>query len=292
MIVVKLWGGLGNQLFEYAYGFAIAKRTGEKLYLDTSWFAKQNLRSPEILKMKIRYDNIGDFSENKPVIRLLNSRIPNILMRIPPFACYKVGEIHYLKESRYRYDERIQKYSIPCSYLDGYWQCPKYFDEIRPELLDMYTPKEMSDRAKEICDNLMNKNSCAIHVRRGDYRKKRRFYSRLQMIGDTYYHDAITLMSQIGCDFYLFSNGIDEASNMIEGITGFAPNVLCKGKEFDALEEWMMMRSCQNQIIGNSTFSWWCAYLNDHDGKRVFAPNKYMGNDNIIPEKWEKLPVE
>lgn len=292
MITVKLWGGLGNQMFQYAYGYQLSKKTGGQLVLDVSWFSTQKLRKPEILDMNIEYDRVEETWNQSTGIRWANKKIHNILLRIPEFKVYRIGEYNYLKEARYHYLSQIRDYCKGDTYVDGYWQCPRYFDDIREDLIVMFTPKELSDEVKLISRELMDHNTCAVHVRRGDYRKKRRIYSRLQAIGVQYYEAALKRPIEKDCELYVFSNGPKEAKELVESITGKSTICLADTLQINALEEWYLMRACQNQVIGNSTFSWWAAYLNNYKEKLVCAPNKYMGNDDIIPQAWLTFPVE
>lgn len=292
MIIIKLWGGLGNQLFQYAFGYQLAKKTKEKIVLDISWFQTQNMRKPEILDMKIEYDYIEKTWCTNPKIKKANGRILNLLLRIPRFHIFKMAGMNYLKEARYRYLPELDAYNEKNTYVDGYWQCARYFDNVKSDLIEMYVPKKISKDVELLSEKLRNSNSCAIHVRRGDYRVKKRIYSRLQAVGDIYYRNALNAMKDCFCEYYLFSNGIEDASNLICDVTGNKPNVVNEDRRFTTLEEWYLLRSCKNQIIGNSTFSWWAAYLNTNNSKKVFAPNRYMGNDNIIPPDWETFDVE
>ena len=291
MITVKLWGGLGNQLFQYAYAYKIAKNINTKLALDISWFKRQKLRSPEILGLKIKYDEIFELWDTNYWVRMANWRIPNILLRIPEYARYKIGNLVYLKESRFRYSKKVDCFYDDNAYLDGYWQCPVYFANLTDEIRSLYVPKEISEEAVILGEKLKLTNSCAIHVRRGDYGQKKKFYSRLQVIGEDYYNRAIKHVLSNNFIFYLFSNDIEKASVLIKAVTGKQPVIINGDRMFTTLEEWYLMKCCQNQIIGNSTFSWWAAYLNDNKNKIVCAPSDYMGNDDILPKNWLKFAV-
>lgn len=292
MIIIKLWGGLGNQMFQYAFGYQLAKKTNSEIVLDVSWFTQQNMREPEILKFRIEYSEIKRVWEDNGTIAFLNRPYPNRLIRIPGFARYRISGMDYLKESRYSYSEKIAEYGGDSVYLDGYWQCPKYFEAEENDLRHMYIPKQISDEVFEIGEKMRHENSVALHVRRGDYPKKRLWYSRLLALDDEYYKQAVREMEERrpGCQYYLFSNEIDSAKNMIQQIIERDVEVI-RGLSLTALDEWYLMGCCQNQIIGNSTFSWWAAYVNGKQDKVVCAPNKYFGNENIIPSNWVQIHI-
>ncbi len=295
MIVIKLWGGLGNQLFQYAYGYQLAKKTGTTIILDTSWFDKQNLREPEILKLNLKYNGVENYAQKNYDIRLMNSKILNIAIRIPKYAHYELKKIDYLKESRFRYLQTLNDYNISNTYIDGYWQCPKYFDWVRDDLIQLYVPLGIRDEVISFGNKLSTINSTAVHVRHGDYKSThRRWYSRLKIIGKDYYDEAIKLMKnkKMETHYFVFSDDIEGAKTELKNVIGNdLDSVSHYFSNLSGLEEWYLMSKCQNQIIGNSTFSWWAAYLNLNNNKIVIAPDKYMGNDDIIPCNWYKITV-
>ena len=292
MITIKLCGGLGNQLFQYAFGYQMAKRIGTELKLDVSWFDRQDLRSPDILRFDVRYDTVERVWNDNRLLKHVNGTSFNRALRIAGIEQFKLSGYRYLKETRYRYKESIAKYEKDNTYLDGYWQCPSYFDWVRPDLVEMFDIHELSVEVRDFGDKLNNENSIAIHVRRGDYPQKKLFYSRLLAISDEYYEKAVAYMlEQVSSDakVYVFSNDKADAGKMLYPLLHGSINEIPAG--LSSLEEWYLMKSCKNQIIGNSTFSWWAAYLNESKEKVVCAPGKYWGNDDILPREWHKIEI-
>ena len=290
MITVKLWGGLGNQLFQYAYGLQLAKKAHTGIILDTSWFSQQDLRKPEILDLDIQFDRVEETWKTNKKIAFLNKKIPNRGIRIPRNFKHRVGGVTYLKETRFHYMESIRNFSASEAYVDGYWQCPRYFEDVSRDLQSMFVPTSIREAVWCLGQQLRQENSVAVHVRRGDYPAKKGAFHRLATIHDEYYTQAVAYMQQhnSGAKYYLFSNDPADAANMIKPLVGDALQTFEFGAR-SALEEWYLMRCCQHQIIGNSTFSWWAAYLNDNPKKIVCAPDYNMGNDDIIPEEWIKF---
>ena len=289
MITVKLCGGLGNQLFQYAYGFQMAKRLNTGLILDVSWFEYQNLRKPDILKFNIEYESIEHVRKNNRWVDLANNTFINRSLRVIGLKKYPIGGYRYLKEARYKYDKFYEDYSVDNTYIDGYWQCPKYFDHVRDDLLKLFDTDELSEGVKELGEKLSNENSIAVHVRRGDYPKKKQLISRLLAISDEYYSEAIKYtLNSVGDNpkFYIFSNDMEDAERLLNP---YIKDMIYKtGLKTNAIDEWYLMKCCKNLIIGNSTFSWWAAYLNNNK-KVVCSPEKYLGNDDIIPSDWVKF---
>lgn len=293
MIVIKLWGGLGNQLFQYSYGYQLSRKINTELVLDISWYKTQKLSEPEILKLNIQYDQVENVWEKDKIIKFFNNKLINIIIRIPNFGFYQLKTLCYFKETRFNFNSRISEFSMDNVYLDGYWQCPQYFSTVKPQLIELFKPSYIEKEIFDYGQKLKKTKSVAIHVRRGDYPKKKVWYSRLSSIGNEYYKKTIKyIQSELGeCNFYLFSNDIDRVSSFIHQIIEKEISSIDIGRPLSSLEEWYLMSCCQNQIIGNSTFSWWAAYLNDNLEKIVCAPNKYMGNDNIIPDDWLMFDV-
>ena len=292
MITIKLCGGLGNQLFQYAFGYQLAKKLNTEINLDISWFDRQNLRSPDILKFDVKYNTIERVWNDNHLLKLVNNTTFNRALRVAGIEQFKLGGYRYLKETRYRYRGSIAKYEKDNTYLDGYWQCPSYFDWVRPDLVEMFDTHELSVGIREFGEKLKNENSIAIHVRRGDYPQKKLFYSRLLAISDEYYEKAVAYMlERVGSDanVYVFSNDKADAIMMLDPLLHGSIKEMPSG--LSSLDEWYLMKCCKNQIIGNSTFSWWAAYLNENKGKAVCAPGKYMGNDDILPKEWHKIEI-
>lgn len=292
MITIKLSGGLGNQLFQYAYGYQMAKKLNTGIILDTSWFDRQHLRRPDILKFRIKYESARRIWDTDSKIKLLNKTFINRSLRILGCSSFRAGEYNYFKETRYKYAHNIKTYAKDQSYLDGYWQCPEYFASVREDLIQMYCSDRLSPGVKELGNYLKEINSVAVHVRRGDYPAKKQLISRLVAISDEYYKKALeAVLPKIGCDpeIYVFSNNMPDARDMLNPmISGLIRETKIKTT---AIDEWHLMKCCRNQIIGNSTFSWWPAYLNDCKNKIVAAPNRYMGNDDILDKGWIAVDI-
>jgi hypothetical protein len=288
MIVVKLWGGLGNQLFQYSYGYQLAKKIGTEMKLDISYYSKQNLRQPIILKFNLEYSEIITAEELPLTVRFLNMKNPNRIIRIPSYFCFPIGKgFKYLKETRFRFDKKLLNFENDNIYLDGYWQCPRYIENNRLQLIEQFQQKDgLSLEIQELIQSVKKETSIAIHVRRGDYVNNNNPFSRLALMDKIYYDEAIKMVKSKFKDpvFYFFTNDVD----WVKDNYGYLPNssivsdiITCKD-----VEELFIMSQCKHQIISNSTFSWWGAWLNTNEEKQVWTPNNGFGNNNIIPENW------
>ncbi|WP_022752754.1 alpha-1,2-fucosyltransferase [Butyrivibrio fibrisolvens] len=264
-MIVRYTGGLGNQLFQYAFGKAYAKKYGCDLKFDDFSYIRDRKRKLEIDALNIcRNDNI------------------NIGCKI------FFNVLFYLK----RTDWKIflnENNSLPYEMLDGhfkskyfigYWQDVRYFRSIRSELQEEFRVKSIPERISNIY-NEINNSPCtvAIHVRRGDYQQIPEYI--VQDRG--YFIKAIEYM-KLRLEnpiFYIFSDDPEWCSENLLNID--VDKVVVRG--YSAIEDFALMRACKNYIISNSTFSWWPAFLSDSSIK--IAPDRWY-TDEIKNERVRK----
>jgi hypothetical protein len=280
MIVVRLCGGLGNQMFQYAMGMGLSRRYNKKLVLDLSGFKHDDLRDYELCLFNIS-NNIEYKSSNNIFFNLL--RRANILKFFPD----------YYLERGFGYDSNIiVKEKL---YLEGYFQSEKYFQFIRAELLREFSiSKDLSPNTLKTQDCILSsRNSVSLHIRRGDFisnYKTKSFHGNLSV---EYYDRAIQFIeSKVSAiNLFIFSDDIEWAKNNIRHKnTFFVEN----NKEKICHEDIYLMSLCDSNIIANSTFSWWGAWLNKNPDKIIIAPKKWFNDqsirtDDLIPEFWKRL---
>lgn len=293
MITIRLMGGLGNQLFQYATAYAIAMQNSQELRLDTTFFPEQSLRGYKLGDLNIRYHSItSDFSS---LCRLYKNRYINKgLRKIKLFKLPLGKESYYILETKSDLIEAVFKISSEDVYLDGYYQSEKYFKQYHKDLLKQFQPNyapeaEYLDVLKEI----EGTNSVAVHVRRGDFLKVQFSNNPNQyLLGEQYYHNGLKYMDEHveSPVYYWFSDDIDWVKQNFGERENFR-FVSLKTKHAD-IDEMMLMKNCHHIITANSTFSWWAAWLNEHDDAIHVCPAKRYGNLHMIPDSWEKIPVE
>lgn len=170
--------------------------------------------------------------------------------------------------------------------LSGYFQSEKYFINNKEFILELFKPTK---EIEEYIFNLIPKieNSISIHIRRGDYLNLPDYHPQLPI---DYYISSTKLLG-VGQDYLIFSDGLDDIKDWFE----FLPNkkFVTLGKNYLDL---YAMSMCKHNIICNSTFGWWGAYLNNNKNKKVIAPNKWFGSaayslntSDLIPEGWIKI---
>ena len=297
MIIVRLRGGLGNQLFQYAAGKALAEHHRTELTLDLYTYSKHPYRTFGLSKFDIAAreatrEEVHRFTGSNPVIRYLNKR-QNY------FLCPKV-----FAQPHYHFYEDF--FSMPAElYLSGYWQSEKYFSPVAPLIAAQFTPKEPLDvRNVSLQKKMQSENSVSIHVRRGDYTSKN-YNSFFGMLSKEYYEKAMaTISGRVDNPvFYFFS---DDPIWCRQTFSGWKADYIDHNLGENAFKDLVLMASCRNNIIANSTFSWWSAWLNSHQGKMVIAPqqwfrlnyldkkepvypSRYYNTKDLIPDSWIRL---
>jgi hypothetical protein len=288
MIITKINGGLGNQLFQYAAGRALAQHHQTDLVLDLSWFdnmvAGNSQREFEL--------------HNYPIeVRLANSREMfnlrfyhgRVIRRIP----FLPRPWYHAKEKSFAYDPQFL--NLPDdAYLDGYWQSSCYFEGIgnliRQELLPIALPGQINS---ELIQSMANSHSVALHIRRGDYLSNPTAVNYHGVCSLDYYQSAIDFMVDKleSPTFYIFSDDLEwaKANLNIQYPTYFVDN----NSGENAFQDLRLISSCKNQIIANSSFSWWGAWLNPNLNKIVIAPKKWFlvnkDTSTLYPDGWIKL---
>lgn len=286
MIIIKLYGGIGNQLFQWAFGTAMGERRNEHVKFDVSSFEIDELRNFEL---KHIIPNIEIAASNEVKIALGNKSFVSQLNRKFGTLFLPLHKRKIVYEQSFLHDTAIHTSNSP-HYYDGYWQNEKYFRDERQTILNHL--KTLSFAPPTWQKKIANTISCSIHVRRGDYVKNKAVNETFGTCTLDYYKKAIQkiLDAEPTTTFFIFSDDIDWCKATFDFIVK---------KEFiddtsSAFEDFSLMQLCQNSIIANSSFSWWAAWLNNNASKQTVAPEKWFANSpfdyrEIVPENWIKL---
>lgn len=279
-VIVKIIGGFGNQLFCYALGYSIARENKSRFIIDVSQQEADTYRKLDLLNLDVKYDEKILIKKNKGVMGKLLFKIRHAIV---------VGKnTQYIKEKQpYKFDETIFKRKNNRIYLEGYWQSYKYFEKYRKDLGELFTfSGEMGEYYKETKRKIKRcSNSIAIHIRRGDY------VSIGCNVDVKFYENAIQKMiNNLGIDveFFIFSDDIEFAKEFSEKYANM--NVINNpNKDNATIEDFMLMKECKHQIISNSSFSWWAAWLNENEEKVVICPEIDEWTGDFYPENWMKI---
>lgn len=292
MIITKLIGGLGNQMFQYAAGKALALKYNTSLKVDDSFLKKpaqgidtQRYFELDIFEVPVL---IASYNETEKYLKRVNNKFSRELQRRFPFLFKSLRAV----ESGSTYHVEFERYPEN-TYLDGFWQSELYFAKYENEIRNLFKfKKEIINRNLELVSKINTaKNAVSIHVRRGDYINNPEANKFHGLCSLDYYTEAINLIKDKVSDvsLFVFSDDIPWCKN------NFKFNLPIEFVEtHNPHSDLYLMTRCKHNIIANSSFSWWGAWLNDNPDKIVVAPKQWFANKNIdtkdvIPEKWIKL---
>jgi hypothetical protein len=285
MIITRLIGGLGNQMFQYATGRAVAYNNICKL--DISIYKKYKIHNGYRLNsFKIK----EEFATDKEISFLgVNKRI---FIKLARMGIYKKDTLYVEKERDYtKFNDKV--FSYKNLYLSGCWQNENYFLRIRDILIQEFTLKvNISDNANDYLHLIKDGNSISVHVRRGDYLKTNKSFKMKDgwFIGVDYYKNAVEYIKTKvkNPHFFIFSDDIEWCKKNLN----FIKNPIFVENTSNELEDFALMKYCKYNIIPNSSFSWWAAWLNENKDKIVIAPKvwfKHRDGFDPVPDSWVKL---
>ncbi len=296
MITIKLMGGMGNQMFQYALGRQLALKHQTDLVLDLSFLLDRTPR-PDFT---FRDYNLDIFNLS-PVIFKHNkmhqdSFVEKNLKKIEAKfrQIFKKSDI-WIREESSVFKEAVLN-SPNGSKLQGYWQSEKYFKAIEDVLRQDFTFKnKLCPAAAKMAERVGSVESVAVHVRRGDYVAVKTFTDFHGVMTDSYFLPAADLMaSKIQNPiFFIFSDDLDWCKqNLILPYPHQFVEHDCDGDKFG--DYFALMSFCRHQIISNSSFSWWAAWLNSNPNKVVVAPRRWfkaehMDDRDLVPESWLRI---
>lgn len=293
MIIVKLSGGLGNQMFQYAAARRLAEVNNTELKIDLNSFKTDNLRKYELDKFNISAKQA--LPEN---LDLVNLSVPNRFLKrkinLEPAAfpfMRRKWPVRYINERHFHFDPMILNLGDNV-YLDGTWQSEKYFSDIEETIREEFSFKSSLFNNKEIFQEIKSTSSISLHIRRGDYATNPKTNSYHGLCSLDYYNKAVEYIAEKVKDphFYIFSDDTKwaEENLTINHVVTVISGIYTK-TGFDDLR---VMSMCKNHIIANSSFSWWGAWLSKHHDKIVVAPNRWFNGPglkttDLIPGSWK-----
>lgn len=296
MIEIRLMGGLGNQMFQYAILRTLSLEWGDNGVIDLSGITNRTHNVYSLNHLNISKE-IKIINKSKKIRAKINYFI---------YGYYFV----FLQKSKNGFKRllRIEKifqkfgmYCIPDGYaklnpskakyksLIGYYTSSKYFKKYEKIIKsELKVKAKINSHNIELLKQIQNTNSICLHIRRGDY-----VGTNLQVCTDKYYLNAIEKMKKIIKKpvFYVFSDDIGWVKKHFD----FGKNFIYIERRNPNYEELRLMYNCKNFIISNSTFSWWAQYLSENKDKKVISPNIWYINKNvkcdIFEDDWIKIDV-
>ena len=283
MIAVDLFGGMGNQMFQYALGrhLAIKNESSLTLFHVDVGFSSQRPYALGCFKLASKAQIKLDAKNKKAKIW---RKLRNLLG----------VEESVVREDSFHFDPKILDLRGNI-HLHGYWQSEKYFKDIRPTILEDFTfVRPLNNRNQRIFDEIKKTNSVSVHVRRGDYVINQQTNKFHGICGPDYYKKAVDIIAKrVGNPvFYFFSDDIGWVKKNLK--TNYKNVYVDLNIGEQSFVDMQLMSNCRHNILANSSFSWWGAWLNFNPGKIVVAPKKWfqdpsMDTKDLIPSGWIKV---
>jgi hypothetical protein len=273
MIIVKLIGGLGNQMFQYATAKALAVSQHKPLYVDATAFETYTLHQLGLQHFNL---DLQHYKQPKRFVAKWNRFFKKII------------QYH---EQQFNYDISLQNIKNDILFLNGYFQSELYFNEYENYIREAFEIKSPLKKETRAALELMKKGTAvSLHIRRGDYLQ----HDIHNTNKEQYYRDAMEYIENKIEDvvYFIFSDDMDWVKENFK--TNTETHYMDFNDAASNYEDLKLMSSCQHHIIANSSFSWWGAWLNPNPNKIVIAPKKWFNDEtrnykDVVPASWIKL---
>ena len=305
MIITWLTGGLGNQMFQYAAGLALAERRRTVCKLDVSWFRHDpayeahNRYALSCFNLTEQFATQEEIDRARGVPLTRTERWSVALaraLRLRQYAARHATPAHWHQPPTARFYPEF--FDQPDgTYLNGMFQSELFFGESADLLRLHFTFRYPATPAvAAMAARIRSGPSACVHFRRGDYARNATFASQIGVIGPDYYRRAVARLRAEHPDvtLYVFSDDIDAVER--EFAPGGAVVFVRAAEHVNSYDKIRLMALCEHNIIANSTFSWWGAWLNPSPAKMVIAPDPWFAGpqhdgSDLVPASWVHLPV-
>jgi len=274
--IIYLSGGLGNQLFQYAFAKSLQSNYNIKFEINTTFYNRIfKEQTPREIGLNLFNLKFKDCSDNKlqRIILKIKEKLSNILSINSTY--YNENKVNHKNFNNLNLKKK--------NYFRGYWQNSKYFESIKNDLkIDFSLDHNLKNLDPNKFKKITETNSVCVHVRRKDY-----LGTDYDVVDVNYYRNAFKKIESqsTNLNFFIFSDDINWCNENLS----FLPNsTFCS---FSMLNDFHLMSLCKHFIIPNSTFSWWAAYLSNNNNKIVIAPSKWHKTNNKLlfdasPSDW------
>lgn len=290
IVIPKIIGGLGNQMFQYAFARALALKNNAELKLDILDFKNYEFHNYSLNNFSIQ-ETYATKAEVAPFKR--HKRKRGVLGKLlNPFL---YNPRIYVVEEISTFNPQMPQLTPPC-YLEGYWLSEKYFLPIKDLIQKEFALKTpLSEYSKGVAEKInATPESISFHIRRGDFVKHASVSKHHGICPPEYYEESIRILNEkfpLG-EYFVFSDDIEWAKENLK--TGRPTTFIGQGpdKNYEDLE---LMRLCKHHVLSNSTFGWWGAWLSGERGNAItIAPKKWLAKpfdtSDLIPTRWITLP--
>lgn len=280
MRLIKVTGGLGNQMFIYAFYMQMKKRFPH-VYIDLS----------DMVHYHVHYGYEMNHVFNLPRTEFcMNQKLKKVI----EFLFFKTILERKQKGAMKPYE---RSYVWPLIYFKGFYQSEKYFEGIKDEVRQAFTfdQSQANEKSLKMLARMDNEdNAVSLHVRRGDYLQAKHWNAIGHICQLPYYQNALSKLKELVAEpvFYVFSDDIDWVKDNLPLENAIFVDW---NKGQDSWQDMMLMSHCRHHIICNSTFSWWGAWLDPRKDKIVIAPERwtqYTVSDEVVPSSWIQVPIK
>lgn len=289
MIIVRLVGGLGNQLFEYAAGRAVSLRTGAPLRLDISAYAKDSAREFRLDRFGIQATIASDVEIRAflgPGLRSPRTRAWLLLQRLLPYSRRTIvlERGHPFNRGLLEVSDRV--------YLVGYWQSERYFAQAAEVLRrELVVTASMDPANEEMARRIEACQSVSLHIRRGDYVTNPLYGG---ICTPDYYRQAAARIASVVDSPRLFVFSDDMGWVRSNLLLDLPMTFVTQNDASHDYEDLRLMSMCKHHIMANSSFSWWGAWLRDSPEEIVIAPRKWFNDPSrdtrdLLPDRWQRI---
>jgi len=284
MILVKLMGGMGNQMFQYAFAKSLASKCQTSFEMDLSFLKRRDMPEGFVYR---NYDLD---------IYKVEERFADELPK--KFDLIQEPHYHYSQQTVEDTEKKLKRKGIfkpKDVLLEGYWQSPKYFKDIEQEIRKNFCFKDSVvdsdlENISKMYSDISNSNSVMINVRRADYLDT----DTHGVMGLEFIQKGIDLLNEKISDpkYFIFSDDVEWCKENVKLDNMVLVDHTHKGEKFGSYLE--LMKSCKHFIIPNSTFAWWAAWLCENENKIVIAPKRWFTDEkinttDIIPDSWIRI---
>jgi len=297
MIISRLIGGLGNQMFQYAAACRLASRHRTNQKLDLTFF-KNIQQGTTTRRFELDKLNISAKIASKREIAEMKGEIKSkfhcsSLLHLKKLQKQAISPMVFTEQFTY-FNEEVLSLSDNV-YLDGYWQSEKYFTDIENIIRMEFTVKRKPDSINmQKSQEIIKVNSVSLHIRRGDYVTDLETNQHHGTCSLAYYENAVNILADLTKDphFFVFSDDPVWAKTNFK--TDYPVTFIDHNSADKCYEDMRLMCLCRHHIIANSSFSWWGAWLSNNPDKIVIAPSRWFVDPerstvDLLPHTWIKI---
>ena len=297
MITVKLWGGMCNQMFQYAFGYALAKKNKDNLRFDIAFYDHQPKHVGQrkvIGKEQFPYIKNTQTVDRSWIIRFFENKYISHLIRYS-FGCnICLGKFNMVMERLHKHYSSVPYVDGIDNYYDGYWQSAEYFKEFEAEIRNLFTPIDIIKIEVDKWRRNIKSDCCvAVHIRRGDYLNSINIGKKNTIDNNSYYLQAIDVM-QTKLSHPIFCFFSDDLEWCRETFSSILPDAVFVNTEVNdsALFDLFAIAECDHGIMSPSTFSWWGNWLRNPSKQGIVIYPEGNYSDRFISNPaWIQLKV-